>query len=318
MLIFEQIIKTEIYNILYENSNNIINMQYCTDNLKYFLKQSNKDPIYWSYKYDGVRCWIYINKRTIPHKGSFKKIADIKYISRNDVLFENLHFLDNEIIEFCHYLNRIKKIKYPIILDCEVVSPNKNLQEIMTQLVRKSNVNYSIFSLFIFDIAISDYPFSKRYELLKEYFNSHILKNIHLIKHNIVSNISELGELKNKAVHLGYEGIMLFNGNSKYDFGKTTNACCKYKDYKTIDLKIIGFEVGRPKTKWEDKLSVFICDYNGTPLRVTGKISLKDRLEYIKNPPLGKYAEIKFSEKTTNGKLRHPVFIRLRPDKDII
>lgn len=294
---------------------NTVNMQHCIGNIERFLKFCKTNPIYWSYKIDGARCWIIVNKRTIPHGGGFKKIADIVYLSRSNNIFGNLHIFDNDIIELCHHLNRTLGLKYPIIFDSEVTGPNKNLEELLTQLRRKTSVQHSMFKLHVFDLAVN-LPYEKRQDLLKDSFTNCSNKSLQLVESHLLTktSIDEIENVKNKAIKLGYEGIMLTDGKSTYQFGKTTNSCCKVKKFNTIDLKIIGIIPGAIGTKFENMLAAFICDFNGKNLQISGKLTNEMRKEFFKNPPIGQYLEVKYSSITRDGKLRDPVFLRMRPD----
>lgn len=288
-------------------------MQHCYDDLDYFLKITKGHNIYWSPKLDGVRCWIIINKRTIPHAGSFKKIADIKYISRNDNNFINLQHFNNDMIDLCHTLNREKGIRYPIIFDCEITSPNKNLSEVLTQLRRKNVGEKNFFSLNIFDLAIN-LPFESRQKLLEHAFLNNHNNQIIFLKANVLKSISDIEKLKNDAIKQGYEGIMLNDGEATYHFGKRTRYCCKQKEFHTIELKILDVIPGEVGTKYEGMMSKFLCSYNGQTIYISGRLDIKTRIELLKNPPVGQYIEVRYKEITNDGKLRDPVFVRFRPD----
>lgn len=286
-------------------------MQLCHDNLQRFL-ELNPEPLYWTYKVDGVRCLIHVSKRTIPDKGSFRKIADIRYLSRNNLEFYNLNHFNPDILEICHFLNRERKIAYPIGLECEIAAPSLKLSEVMTQLRRKE-VTHPKFLLYFFDLVL-DRPYTERQKLLQEALKQ--VKNpkiFYLYPHPAEPNIAVIERIRDDAISKGFEGIVLQRGTAHYEDGRSWN-CCKVKDFKTVDLRVVGVREGEPGSRLEGKAAALICDFNGQKIAVSGRMNDRMREELLKNPPIGKYVEVKYLEITPDGRLRHPVFLRFRPD----
>ena len=274
------------------------------------------EDIYWSPKIDGIRTRIIVDKRTIKDKSEFRKIADIKYLSINYKEIPNFKIFDKDIIEICHILNKEYGIKYPIKLDAEASSESKKLSHVMTQFRRIETADPSIFRLNIFDIVINNTPFIKRHNFVKKAIEKVKSKNILLLPYELFHNFStdRLDDLVNKMSKFGYEGVILQNSNAEYIYGDTYYAV-KAKKVETVDLKIIGINLGKEDSRLKGKLATFICEYKGKPLNVSGRLDDKDRDEFAKNPPIGKIAEVQFQEETPEGSLRNPIFIRLREDK---
>ena len=219
------------------------------------------------------------------------------------------------MIEIAHILNREYGFKYPILLDGEATSKNKTLTHLMTQFRRIKEADPTIFELRLFDMAIPNMKFKDRHEYLKKSINSSKLERTHLLEYFPFNNFSidALNKLvKEQSTNIGDEGVILQWANAPY-VGSDTFFAIKGKFKDTVDLKITGFNFG--KGRLEDKLGTFICDYKGKPLKVSGKLSDKDREEYAKNPPIGKIAEVEFKEETHTGSLRDPIFVRIRDDK---
>jgi hypothetical protein len=114
-------------------------------------------------------------------------------------------------------------------------------------------------------------------------------------------------EIKNTfkaALILGLEGIVLYN--------KTEDRYIKVKDKYTIDVKIIGFNESKAKSKI-GMLKEFITEKG----KVGSGISRQQCKEFWekRDELLGTIIEVECMSLTKNGKFRHPRFIRLRPDK---
>lgn len=304
-------------NLIFESNNIETNMQHCTDQINKFLSNVSKDNILWSPKIDGVRTWCVVNKRTIPERNSFRKIADIKYLSRNNNEFRNFNRFNEHIIEMCHIINRNHRIRYPIIFDIEVSSKDKKLSSVMTQIHRINNMDPKLFQFNIFDIAVSGMPFIKRYTILNDAVKNIYNKDINLIPYKFLRlhEIEEIYSLRDKIIEKGYEGIVLMDKKSFYQFDRRTPVCLKLKSVNTIELPIIDVNIGKKDTKWEGVVSTLVCQLDDKKINISGQIDYKTRQQWAKNPPLNILAEIKYKEITNKGKLRDPVFIRLREEK---
>jgi len=298
--------------VLFETISIENQLQHCIENLDLFLKKIDLKNIMWSPKIDGVRVRIIIDKRTIKEKNdNFRKIASIKYFSRNGKEFKNFN-IDDDITEIGHILNRDFGIKYPIMLDMEVTGMSHDIYSVMTQLRRIKNVDPSIFRFYIFDIVL-DKSLEHRQRLLELCFSKYAGK-IQKIPFYYFSDFSleKLNDLVDELHKKGFEGLILFDKNSTYNYGRTV-ACCKCKKFRSIELRVIGVKSGTGK--YSNSLGAFIVEYKGKKISVSGRLSDEEREYYYKHPPIGKIIEIQYQEETPNGYLRKPTFIRFRPDK---
>lgn len=300
---------------IHENED-VIGIQHPMSDLDRFLRVTNEKNIMWSPKIDGIRCRIVIDKRTIREKsGNFRKIANIKYLSANFNEIPNFKVFDKDIIEISHVLNRELGFKYPIRLDGEGASKSKTLSHVMSQFRRIEDIDPSILQLHLFDIAIHNMPFNRRHNSIKQAIAECKTNNVFLLPYVQFSNfsINNLRKLVNKMVKEGYEGVVLQNANANYVGGDTINAI-KVKKKETIDLKVVGINLGTEGSRLERKLATFVCEYKGKRINVSGKLSDKDREEFAKNPPIGKIIEVEYQEETVNGVLRNPIYVRVRDD----
>ena len=278
-----------------------VNPQLCYEDINKFIEVTNDKDLYWSPKIDGVRCWVIIN-----HDGK------IRYVSRNNKEFFNFSVFNKEIIE----LIKESRLRLPIIFDCEAASTNKKLNQIMTQLRRINNVDVSKIRLHIFNTPLVGKHFKETHNIVKKSFQGKKFKYLKYLPYlPFKYTPNKLESLVNDQVRKGYEGVVLQYGKAIYQFGKRTKWCCKVKKMKTIDLKVIDIEMGKKGSKLEGMMSKFIVDYNGRRLPISGRISNKQRIEFAKNPPINKFIEIRYQEKTPNGSLRITTYIRMRGDK---
>jgi ATP-dependent DNA ligase len=133
-------------------------------------------------------------------------------------------------------------------------------------------------------------------------------------------------ETYDRLVNDGAEGIMLKNRHATYKEGKRpANHWFKIKKWETLDVIITGYETGQGK--YADQVgalhfSLWDSD-RGEPGLPVGKCSgmddvMRQMMTTSWSHYIGKVMEIKYFGKV--GKdlrgLRHPQFMRLRPDKD--
>lgn len=105
-----------------------------------------------------------------------------------------------------------------------------------------------------------------------------------------------------KAVRLGYEGVVLKDPDASYEAGR--RAWAKVKPEATEDLRVVGYL---------DNGSLVV---NRRGVKVTVGIGLPRAVRSAKAAMLGRLIEVRFQQVTEAGSLRHPVFLRLRDDKE--
>jgi bifunctional non-homologous end joining protein LigD len=149
----------------------------------------------------------------------------------------------------------------------------------------------------------------------------------------------------------GLEGVVAKKRDSLYEPGKRVRTWLKVKTSQTDEFVIVGYTEGTGR-RTETLGSLILGSYDatgklrhaghvGTGFDQTGLEDMLKRLRPLQRPtsPLdepvpsggaasrsggvGKWvepkvvAEIKFSERTEDGRLRHPVFLRVRDDKPV-
>jgi DNA ligase-1 len=118
-----------------------------------------------------------------------------------------------------------------------------------------------------------------------------------------------------------YEGVMVKHPHGLYEFKRSTD-WLKFKPLMTDEFEVVGKFEGKVKSKYEGKLGGLIVRVprpDGfevlTTCQVGSGFSDEEREAFWADPPLGKMVEIEFKEKTPDGLLREPVFVRVREDK---
>lgn len=266
----------------------------------------------YSRKLDGLRCY-YLNNIPISRTNKPHKPAPFEHIT--------------------------KQIKEAIVtedwvFDGEVIYLNPDGTEDFTKaisLARSDNRTEDCDNLYyvIFDMVEKDkflckepsVPFDEEYERIKTRFGITEEKiswyttkypNILLIKQ---VDDSRLDEMQTHRFKNNWEGLMLRDGDSPYEY-KRTNKLLKIKEMQDTEVRLVDMEEGTGK--FEGTLGALIVDYNGFPLKIGSGLSDEQRDKYWNNKDfyIGKYVKVKYFEKTVNQQggesLRFPIFLCFR------
>lgn len=257
-------------------------------------------PVYADLKLDGVRCIA-----------AFDETA-VKLLSRNAKEFKNYGHIERELAQ----LGVLAGCK----LDGEITCGH--FQDLMRTVSRKTDgielASDAVYN--IFDYVAPGYTLVERLaklDVLCKIIEDNGLKSIRVLRGVRVNNESELLRYYESALERGYEGIMVKSLGSPYEF-KRGWSWQKMKPEHTDDLEIVGFEEGNGK--YEGQLGVIVCRLpNGDTVRVGSGFKDEERaaLWQKRDDLVGQIAEVKYQEKTRDGSLRFPIFIRFRPDKTL-
>ncbi len=281
---------------------------------------SNENWIY-EIKWDGYRAIAEVNK------------GDVKFYSRNGNSF---------ISTYQPIYQQLLTMNLKAVLDGEVVVLNEDGNPDFQKLQYYSENTHLPLLYYVFDLLelngtkLYSSPLIERKNLLKE-----LIEDNNIIRYS--DHIEERGEdffevskLKN------LEGIMAKKKDSLYYPGKRSADWLKIKHNKSDEAVIAGFTAPRGGRKYFGAL-VLGTFVNGTFTYIghTGSGFDTELLKeiYAKLQPLitetspftekvktnmpvtwvqPKYVcELKFTEWTSDGKLRHPIFMRLREDKTV-
>ncbi len=254
----------------------------------------------------------------------------VKLYSRNGIDFEE---------RFAVIIPELKKIKQDCILDGEIVWLQEDGQPDFQQLQNYDPAIKGQLVFMLFDLLQLKGKDTTGLTLLqrKELLNELIPKNKIL---RYCEHITDRGQTFYKEVQqLGLEGIIAKKVDSIYELGKRSKNWLKIKHTHTDDVIVIGYT--EPKGGRSYFGSLILGRKDGRTLKFAGHVgtgfndkTLKNIYDLLQpliipkkiikeNPQLnGKttwvkpvlLAEIKFTEKSTAGIYRHPVFLRLRDD----
>lgn len=278
------------------------------------------DPAWiFEIKWDGYRAIAEVNK------------GNVKLYSRNGLTFDKA---------YPKVFDALKSIKKNVILDGEIVVFDEKGKPSFQKLQNyRSNDSY-IIQYYVFDIlqrdgkSLTNLPLIERKELLEK-----ILPKSNVIQfcdHVDTEGKSLFREMKK----MNLEGMIAKRKESKYQIGKRTTDWLKIKNVQGQEAIIVGFT--EPKGARSSFGSLLLAVKKRGKLVSIGNVgtgftdkSLKDlhvKLKKIvrKTSPLDVpikatpdttwvdpvlVCNIKFTEMTEDGSVRHPVFQGLRVDK---
>ena len=270
-------------------------------------------------KLDGVRILAVCNKDK----------NTVTLHTRNGKINKNFPHIEKRLMGIIPYLEE------SMVLDGEMIS--RTFQDLMCQFNRKEDVDTSDSCYALFDMiplkhfikGIYKVPQSQRdvtlnefVELIKNELGDAIYK-VPKVTMDIVEDKEEFEKFNRAAIEAGYEGIMIKDPDGHYVCKKRA-IWMKLKPTITVDLTIIGMELGEAGKQFESTLGALICEGvdNGKTIKVNvgGGLSFEQRDEFWNNKAniIGFIAEIKADAITQNKdgsySLRFPRFVRFRGD----
>ena len=275
----------------------------------------------WLYeiKWDGYRAIAELNKE------------QVKLYSRNGNSFEATYPVIFEALQ---------KLRFNAVLDGEIVVINEEGKPDFQKLQHYAeNTNFPIV-YYVFDLLrlnnkdLYDVPLIDRKSQLQK-----LIGENEVIKYS--DHVLEQGDSFFEAARQkDLEGIMAKKADSLYYPGKRTNEWLKIKHHKSEEAIIAGFTAPRGGRKYFGALVLGIkkdgkllyAGHTGSGFNEQSLKELFNKLEPIiqqespfnervkTNMPVTWVApqyvcELKFTEWTRDGKMRHPIFLRLRNDK---
>ncbi len=288
---------------------------------------SSGDYIY-EVKWDGTRCLAFIDVERKRLRLQNRRLLDITYrYPELDLIdaFDRNVILDGEIVVI-----KDGKPSFPLLQKREHVDSRFKI-EVLSKTIPAV---YIVFDILYCDGWIVDQELLERKRVLSEVFVGG--KRV-----TVTDWIEGKGEeLYRKAVEMGLEGVVAKKKDGRYLIGKRSSLWKKIKKRNTLDCIIVGWIEGegeRAKTFGSLILAVF----DNERLKHVGNVGtgfdheflnwFSQRLKEIEieTPHFEvevknahwvrpKYVcEVEFLEITPDGKLRAPVFVRLRDDKGV-
>lgn len=284
-------------------------------------KPFDNDEWIFEMKWDGYRAIAEWNKK------------ELKLYSRNGLSF---------VQKYPPVAEAITKLKHDCVLDGEIVVLNDEGRPRFQMLQEydqdpRHPIHYYVFDLLFLDGKdIRELPLVNRKELLQKLLKGYKGDIIRYSDHVTASGKKFFRHVKK----LDFEGMMAKKADSEYHAGVRTREWLKIKHHNNQEAVIVGFTAPRRSRKYFGAL--ILGEFKGRRLQYighTGTGFTHDRLkelwslmqplittqspfaEKVKvNAPVTWIrpeivCEIKFTEQTNEGILRHPVFLGLREDK---
>lgn len=234
----------------------------------------------------------------------------------------------------------LKEIQHDCVLDGEIIVMNKKGLSEFGLLQDPEQKSYSRLRYIVFDLLwlngtdLTVYPLEDRKSLLKE-----LVKGIPAIIYN--EHILEKGSaLFKQVIKKGHEGIIAKKKDGHYYAGKRTGDWLKIKTHKTTEALVVGYTKSlgaRPYfgslvlaqyNEQHQLVSIGMAGSGFTDKELAGSFKTLQKLRTLKAPVditargaditwvVPKLiCEVRYTERTRDGKLRHPVFLRWRDDK---
>ncbi len=257
----------------------------------------------------------------------------VSLYSRNGISFN---------VKFPSIVESLEAIEHEVILDGEVVITNKKGVSDFQKLQHydpdntSETLQYYVFDmLFLNGHSMMDLPLMERKSLISEVIEG--LPNIVYCDH-----IEGMGtSFYKRAIETGMEGVIAKKADSKYLPGTRTESWLKIKNISSTEALICGYtdsvtggsifgslilgtfkndeliyigNCGSGFSSEEQKL--LLKQFKKLELKASpfsGILNLKGRKPHWLKPEL--ICEVKYTEMTKEGKLRHPVYKGLRMDK---
>lgn len=279
----------------------------------------NDDEWIFEIKWDGYRAIAEVSRK------------NIRFYSRNGLSFARLYPAIAE---------ELKKIKEDVVLDGEVVVLDKNDRPSFQKLQHYSENRSLALVYYVFDCLqykgkdTTDLPLLERKKIAAQ-----VLPESNVLKYS--DHVAADGKaFFENAVKLGLEGIIAKRAQSKYAAGRRTHDWLKIKNHNTQEAVITGYTepcgsrkyfgalvlgmyekgklkyIGHTGTGFTDKILKDVYSTLQPDVRKTSpfdqKVPINAPVTWVSPVHV---CEIKYTEVTEEGILRHPVFLGLRIDK---
>jgi bifunctional non-homologous end joining protein LigD len=275
--------------------------------------------------------WVYETKWD-----GFRLIAEVK---RGSVRLFSRNGID-VTARYPAIAQALRSIMEPCVLDGELVAldaKGRSHFQLLQNALRdgRTRLQYCVFDLlFLGAQDLRRQQLVERKRLLKQ-----MLPRTELLRYS--EHVKEEGiALFEKAKQAGLEGVMAKLASGLYYSGKRTREWLKFKAMNEQEVVIVGYTAARRSRKYFGAVVLALREssqwryvgHAGTgfdeatlrmlyakmqPLKTTSKpfaAKVKDEVQTTwLRPEL--VAEVKFTEWTDRGEMRHPVFLGLREDK---
>lgn len=227
-----------------------------------------------------------------------------------------------------HILEELYPFLYDYVFDGEVMGAG-DFDEASGIIRRKetcsnSDIYYNVFDVIPREqwITRKTVALTKRKDIISSIFHVNTkhcsFKHVKAVEWLLLPNnptTEQLFEMRDEMMKRGYEGSMLKNMNAPYRFERS-NDVLKLKDFNDVDCILIDSYEGKGRHK--GRLGGIVVELDGVQTRVGSGFTDKQRddLWVKRNDIVGSVVEVQYQNKTPDGSLRFPVYIKFRSDKE--
>lgn len=258
------------------------------------------------WKINGLRCFI----RAEESKDLFHNYR-LTFQSREGTFWNSLGKLEEQLLERLPE-NFLKLMCYEhYILDGEVYIPGYSVNEINHAVKNPNCFENSLVQYWCYDIAIPELSAKERHRILDVVLHNYIYnfrdKELHLAHRKCfvvlpsfyINNDEEALLYRNKFIDYGFEGLILRNTDSEYQFGKRNSSMIKYKGITDGIFTIIDIY---PEGNKRTDIPLFKClnDINNETFECHIGGSFEEQKKYLDNRDsyIGKKLYITFGERS--------------------
>jgi ATP-dependent DNA ligase len=273
-------------------------------------------------KLDGVRVLAFVNLTN----------ETVFFYSRSGKEFSTFDHLKQPIIDMLSAARADKvddEAEYDTMLhmvfDGEIVSGsfNKTVSEVRRKDSQATDAEFHVFDILpIRTFQKEDKAgcllagkYSYRRNLLEFVVSKATSEAIKITPKYIVNSPTEILTIYDRVRARGLEGLIVKDLDGLYH-RRRNHGWMKIKNEESVDVPIIAIEEGTGK--YVNQLGAFVVNVDGVKVNVGSGLSDEQRASFweAKDELIGRLVEVEFHEKTPDGSLRHPRFIRFRDDKE--
>ena len=268
-------------------------------------KPFTKASFLGQYKINGVRCIIGAEKTT----DMFKPIK-LKYWSREGTEWNQLSWMDELILPNLNDDLIDAMLDENACLDGELYLPGQTVNNINSFVKNPSLPQHKLLQYWCYDVLIENMTYEYRnnfrlanikricytFDTIDQHLNNK--SQLVLLPDTIINSLDDATRFRDKFIGLGFEGLIVRNKESEYQFGKRNSAMFKYKrvddaKFKIVDIVPEGIRKDLCKLVLQNDINTnqFECTINAS--HAYQEMILKEKDKYI-----GKYAIVEFRERS--------------------
>lgn len=291
------------------NSNLLLPMLAKTYNGNVWKKVS---CMYGQYKINGLRCII----TAYTQNDMFKPIR-LRFQSREGIIWNTLESLSDYLLSIIPANIIRDMIDGYVALDGEIYLPGYTINQI-NHFVKDANcVENKLLQFWCYDIMMEGNQDNRnmyRYHIkkptsfnsIKEHYNNK--EQLIILHNNYITNDNEAIDARNHFINLGFEGLILRNAKTDYQYGRRrANYMEKFKDAAEGDFIILDIY----KEKKRD-LPILLCknDINNEKFETRLSVShiVQQEVLFDSQSYIGKTVHIEYGERS--GVARVPFHIK--------